>query len=260
MKQIFLLFGIILILGVGCIDASQIDETTDVIKANINLDHPLDNEIATSPLMIDGNARVFEGVVSWRARLLNGDILAEGFINADASDVDRFGSFSQKIFLPVIDAENFLLEVFTFSPVDGSMQDLIERTLIYENRGKTSVNVYFVDPDAVEFGNCSSVDFEKRTMAFTNNIAELALVELFKGPTAAWATTMIPEFTTLESIVIEDGVAKVSLNSPDISMWSGGSCRMNAIRTQIEQTLFEFDSIDVVEIAVNGKFKDILEP
>jgi spore germination protein GerM len=97
-------------------------------------------------------------------------------------------------------------------------------------------------------------------MAYTANVAELALTELLKGPTAEWATTLIPNFTTIKSVSVKNGVATVEFESPDTNEWSGGSCRVTAMHAQLEKTLTQFSTVQSVEISVNGETESIFQP
>lgn len=124
---------------------------------------------------------------------------------------------------------------------------------------KTSFEVYFIDPEMQDF-DCSVVDFEKRTVDATENVEELAVRELIEGPESNWAITSVPAGTTLNTFSIEDGVARVDFGSPDITKWSGGSCFVTSLRSQIEHTLLQFSTIDEVEISVNGESEEILQP
>ena len=221
---------------------------------------PLQRDDVTSPLTVSGEARVFENTVSWRIEDADGVEIATGFTTADAPDVGEFGDFEARIFLPVIETETFFLEVLSYSARDGAPQDQVRLELTPASNGKVSVNTFFVDPAFIAAGgDCSQVDVEKRTMLETVNVAELALLELLAGPESAWADTSMPEFTTLNSISISSGVAKVDFGASDPAVWNGGSCRVSSIRSQIEQTLLQFPSVSSVDITVNGS-KDILEP
>ena len=58
---------------------------------------------------------------------------------------------------------------------------------------------------------------------------------------------------------VTDGVARVNFNSI-LEEKVGGSCRVIAIRAQIEETLKQFTDINEVEIAVDGRIEDVLQP
>jgi spore germination protein GerM len=54
-------------------------------------------------------------------------------------------------------------------------------------------------------------------------------------------------------------VARVDFDE-QLNYQVGGSCRVMAIRAQIEQTLKQFSTVDSVIISVNGQTEGILEP
>jgi len=265
MKQLFFISGLVLLVGAGCLQ-KPVEQTPPVEGIavgepngpNITLDALNDGDIVTSPLTISGRARAFENTIDWLVRSKSGDVLDQGYVNFTTKDIGEFGDFKERIFLPVIE-ENFTLEFFTLSARDGSVQDLVTRELTVASDEKTSVSIFFLDPSLQEDGDCSEVDFEKRTVGKTQNVAELAILELLKGPTSDWAVTLIPEFTTLNSISIENGTAKVDFDSR-IDAWSGGSCQIAALTAQVEQTLKQFPTVDDVEISVNGESETILQP
>lgn len=125
--------------------------------------------------------------------------------------------------------------------------------------GKTSVALFFVDEGDEE--TCEAGGYEKRTFAKTAQIAELAITELLKGSQKKMRTE-IPEGTTLSQVIIENGVATVNFNSENEARWSGGSCHVNLIRSQITQTLMQIEGVTDVAITVNGKTEadGILQP
>ena len=271
MKKSLLILGCLSLIGAGCLQKSvapdpsgDVDEVTTVEQVsesgNITVTSPIDGDAVTSPLSVTGTARVFENNVNWRILDADDVELATGFATADAPDVGEFGAYEMRIFLPVIETETFFLEVLSYSAKDGSAQDQVRLELVSLDVGKTSVNVFFTDPAFIEDGgDCSQVDFEKRTVHHTVNVAELAIQELLAGPESEWAQTQVPPFTTLKSITIADGVAKVDFTGSRMSEWNGGSCHVIALRAQIEQTLLQFPSVTSVEITLDGS-SAILEP
>lgn len=254
------------VIGAGCLsrneepvveDSVDTEETQEELQ--IILDAPAEGAEVTSPLVLEGRARVFEATVSWRLKKMNGGIVDEGYFMTKDVDDEYWGTIDERIFLPVLDDDEYILEVFEVSMADGSDRNLVTRRIRVKDEGKITVQVYFVDPAMVEMGDCTLVDFEKRTVAHTVNVAELAIEELLSGPTSSWAQTEVPPYATLESINIVDGVATVNF-SGTTSGWNGGSCHVLALRAQIEETLQQFDSVDSVVIQVNGSSEGILEP
>lgn len=71
--------------------------------------------------------------------------------------------------------------------------------------------------------------------------------------------TSIPEGVVIQRLVIQDGTAEVGLNE-QLEEGVAGSCRVRAIRSQIENTLRQFQSVDSVVISVDGRIDEILQP
>jgi len=84
-----------------------------------------------------------------------------------------------------------------------------------------------------------------------------------KGPTSAektkGATDTIPKETKLNSLRLSGTTAYADFNYA-LDAGVGGSCRVQAIRKEIENTLKQFPTIKDVVISVDGKTEDILQP
>lgn len=89
-------------------------------SGNIIVSSPKPAEKISSPLVLEGEARVFENVVDYRLRDTNGNILVEGFASAQSPDIGEFGPFRAEIEFPKPEGELGILEVFSTSPKDGS--------------------------------------------------------------------------------------------------------------------------------------------
>lgn len=126
------------------------------------------------------------------------------------------------------------------------------------------VNIYFPnsieDPDMFDCGKVFPVT---RNIQDTQNIIFLTLNELLLGPTEQEVNqgyfTSINTGVEIQELVIEQGIAKVDL-SEQLIHEIGGSCLVASIRSQISQTLVQFDEIDEVIISVNGEAEEILQP
>jgi spore germination protein GerM len=56
-----------------------------------------------------------------------------------------------------------------------------------------------------------------------------------------------------------NGIAKVDFDK-QIEYQLGGSCRVSALRSQIEETLKQFPTVHKVIISVDGRIDDALQP
>ena len=126
-----------------------------------------------------------------------------------------------------------------------------------------SVKIYFNNSEMDPEFSCNKVFSVNRRITQTVGIAQTALKELFTGPTekekAEGYFTSIGEGVEVQKIVIENDAAKVDFNEA-LEAGVGGSCRVSAIRAQIEETLKQFSTIDSVIISINGRIEDILQP
>ena len=103
--------------------------------------------------------------------------------------------------------------------------------------------------------NCEKVYPVTRRVAKTVNVAEAALIELLKGPSSAeqgtGSRTSILPGTALRSVTIEDGVAIADF-SRELVFALAGSCNVQALVGQINETLKQFPNVEVVKIYVEG--------
>jgi hypothetical protein len=128
----------------------------------------------------------------------------------------------------------------------------------------TQVKVFFQnsikDPVSTDCSNTFSVN---REVSKTLAVGKASINELLKGPSAAEAgegyNTQIPDGVILKSIDIRNGIAYVDFNNK-LQDGVAGSCRVIAIRAQIEDTLKQFSTVSDVVISINGNSEDVLQP
>lgn len=107
--------------------------------------------------------------------------------------------------------------------------------------------------------NCSEVTQTTETIAPTNLPVEATLRKLLaKDPAVIDQQaqpgygTYIPKGTRLISLKVSGGTATAVFSS-ELENYGGGSCNVEAIRAEIEQTLKQFSSVHQVVISVEGK-------
>jgi spore germination protein GerM len=91
----------------------------------------------------------------------------------------------------------------------------------------------------------------------TQNTAEAAILELLKQPTTqervqGSRTSIIPGVVLRSIVLNEDGLATVDF-SRDLVFGLGGSCNVQALQSQIRQTLLQFSSVKDVKILIEGE-------
>jgi hypothetical protein len=94
-------------------------------EPNIKVLSPARNEAVSSPFKVIGKARVFEGGVNIRLIDNSGNVLNETFVQASNS-APSWGDFEAIVsYKPLKEPRNGLLQVFSISPQDGSIQNLV---------------------------------------------------------------------------------------------------------------------------------------
>ncbi len=136
-----------------------------------------------------------------------------------------------------------------FDEYEGEMIDEDVEENDYET---TMVDVYFA---IVEDGQERLTSVEREVLV--ENKEESALLELLERPEENDYFTAIAEGTTLNSFVIDGGVAYADFSE---ELDASGSATVTMIRDQIESTLLQFDTINDVEISIEGETEEILQP
>lgn len=123
------------------------------------------------------------------------------------------------------------------------------------------VHVYFIDEAKAQESDCSVVTPVARTILNAETLGPGALEALLKGPNMEETsiTTAINSGVFVKQFELKEGVAYVDFNS-EFNQGVAGSCRVIAIRSQIEKTLLDLSDISSVVISVEGETDGILEP
>lgn len=230
--------------------------------ANIVIAEPVAGDVVGLPIVIVGQARVFENVFQYRIKDDAGVVLAEGHAMADAPDMGQFGPFTLSVNYEEPTVSTGVVEVFSYSARDGSEQDRVLIPVMFaQDVLAQDVSVYFLPSDVGE--DCTTVTKVTRRVPATLAVAHAALTELLHGVDPSQdddLVSLIPPQAQVRSIVIEDGVATATFTS-DSFLGVAGSCMVSGIRAQIEATLRQFSSVDSVVIVEEGKTpEETLQP
>lgn len=128
-----------------------------------------------------------------------------------------------------------------------------------------SLKLYWVAKPEMSFGNgqCDSVYEAEHFVKKSNEPIKQAIEELLAGPnekdSQAGFTTSINSQVKVLGISLNSGVLKIDFDKT-IEQNIGGSCRVSAIRKQIERTAKQFNGVKKVIIAVEGRVDDALQP
>lgn len=234
------------------------DETPDITEGivstsgNMIVTSPVAQQTIGLPLVMTGSARVFENALNYRLLDVDGAELVAGYAVADAFDTGEFGSFTVTTSYSEPKGAVGTLEVFDYSAKDGAVIDLVSIPVVFPSIESMIVKTYWTTAETS--GLCSSVAVTERRVPQSPAVGYTALTELLAGPNTpesmAQFSTSIPESVSIKSLTIVDGVAKVEFSK---SLETGGSCRVTAIRAQIESTLKQFPTVTSVILTTEGR-------
>jgi spore germination protein GerM len=116
------------------------------------------------------------------------------------------------------------------------------------------------DPDMLR---CDSVHSVDRIVRAVGDPARAALESLLEGPSpeeeAHGYFTSLNKDVEVKELTVREGVAIVNFDE-QLDRGVAGSCRVEAIRAQIERTLLQFPEIKGVRILVEGQEETALQP
>ncbi|MDD3818407.1 MAG: GerMN domain-containing protein [Actinomycetota bacterium] len=125
-----------------------------------------------------------------------------------------------------------------------------EETIENES-GDITINVYYAD-DMAQY-----LVGEARTVSSENKYVD-ALYELMKLPVDSSLVRLIPETTKINSVTVENGLAKVDLSKEFVEDRFQGDAADILLIYSIVNTLTEFPEINSVSFYIDGEKLDIL--
>ena len=131
---------------------------------------------------------------------------------------------------------------------------------------KTRLKVFFglkAGASGKEGNDCEDVYSLPRRVVSAKSIIRSAIEELLKGPTIGEEEsdyfTSINKGVQIQKLLINNGILRADF-SVELEEGVAGSCRVLAIRSQIEKTAKQFPEVKQVIISINGRIEDILQP
>lgn len=236
------------------------------INTKIRVSEPIPNEIVTSPLVITGEAVgpwFFKASFPIKVYDTNEKLLGQSFAQAkDEWMTEDFVPFEATIEFVTGGATEgtIVFEKQNASGLPEHADDYkipvrFERQEIVEFR---TIILYYYNPelDKDESGNilCNGglAPVERQLQITTTPIQDtihlLLKGELTAEEVASGITTEYPlEGFNLSGVNLENGQLTLSFEDPNYKT-SGGSCRVNILRNQIEQTALQFEEVNSVVI------------
>jgi len=132
-----------------------------------------------------------------------------------------------------------------------------------EQNQTVTISVFFPsEKNNADFVSCSKTDPATREVAKSDNLAYLAMMELFKGPTEAEKATGLKDFhwitpatsANLKSVKVINGTAYVNWLDMRMAISNAGtSCGSASFLSPVNDTLKNLPGINNVVHAINGK-------
>jgi len=248
------------------------ESTTGQKEDLIRVTKPGILDLVENPIQIEGEAKgfwFFEASFPVKLVDVDGKILGTGIAKAESEWMtENFVLFKAELtYSADSDGSGRIILQRDNPSVLPQNDDSFEIPVRYQKTGdKMKIKLYFQNSelDAATDYDCGKTIGVEREVDKTSAVAKTALEELLKGPSDAEKqigfTTQINDGVKLQSVTIDDnGVAKADF-SAELEKGVGGSCKVSAIRAQIEATLKQFSSVKSVVISINGKTEDILQP
>ena len=228
-------------------------------QGSIILTSPKDGDSVDSPILVTGQARAFENQFMVQLQDGMGKVIYQTGVMSDGGGNGEWGNFSLYIPIPAGTGQNFKVEALEYSAKgDGTLGGYGSADVKLKSTATSTVNVAFITSD-----DCTTTKMFPRTIIKTQSVGLVSLLELLKGPTSAekskGASSQIPEDTKLNSLRLSGTIAYADFNY-GLDAGVAGSCRVQAIRAEIENTLKQFLTIYNVVISIDGRTEGILQP
>ena len=233
--------------------------TSTAAQPAITITSPKANEAVDPVITVTGRARVFENQFTVQALIITCMVVYQAHVMTDAKTSGVYGNYAVKIPISAGNGSTFKIQAFSLSAKgDGSYEGFASVSVKLKTTDTSNVYVAFMAGDS-----CSAVTLYPRVILKSTQFPYLSVVELLKGPgpqeTAQGASTQIPGGVTINSYRQTGDTVYVDFDQT-LQQGVAGSCRVQAIRSQITNTLKQFLGVNNVVISINGKTDGILQP
>lgn len=223
-----------------------------------------------NPTFISGTTTAFENIANWKVVDEKGTVISQGFFTVSSPDIGMPGPFTAWLFYDAAPkSASGSLMVYEASAKDGEPIHVVTFPLKFlygswsmggcDQVSGSSVDVYWSNGGKQKNPNdCTEVFPVKHAVCGDASANQLIAVhELLKGATPwekskGYATNLPDNLPTPE---IRHGGQGKFLDFPYGFEGVAGSCRVGAIRAQIEKTVGE-----KLEIGVRGETATVLQP
>lgn len=225
-------------------------------KASLRVLSPLDRAMVALPIVLGGEVKVGSGT-----RLTVNLLDRDGFSLVE-DDVALPKALSGQI-VPFRTAMTYPRPIGTGGTLvvsmrsrKGAIQERAEIPVRFLSVASVEVKAFFGNRERDPKLTACEISYPvARRVMVTEDLSAAALRELLAGPTLTEQRqgffTNLPEGITVRSLISDDDRMAVEF-SPPLPQTETGSCRAQAIRSQIERTLRQFPTTKSAQISIEG--------
>ena len=234
-------------------------------ESRLRIVAPRADQAVSLPLIVRGDVRIGSGTT---ARLLltdrDGFALVEEILPLPKAHSGQIVPFDASISFPRPLGTGGTLTVSLFTQ-KGKLQEQAEIPVRFLPIASVEIKAFFGNTERDPKAEYCAVSYPvARRVAVAEDLLSASLRELMNGPSILEQRqrffTSLPEGLTVLSLEDDDGHVTVMFNKA-LAEGIAGSCRVQAIRSQIERTLRQFPFVKEVTLAVEGiPDAEVLQP
>lgn len=245
------------------VDTSDRDDERMVV-----VEMPVRGATIEETLRVSGRAHPSLQKVLVTVKSSTGELLLDEEVAVKGGTGDVYGRFESSI--DVSDFSPGDLDIIFLGITKEGIEEKDVRTVTLIGPDAITVVVFFMNSGS-EMGEdggvgdiCTSVHPVERQVSSRTHVYRTALEELADGPSSSEKkegyTTSLPSGVVLRSVAADaEGIVTADFTST-LERRVVGSCRIRAIREQIEMTLEQFPEVRSIVITVNGEEDGVLRP
>jgi hypothetical protein len=213
----------------------------------------------SNPVRLEGRARTFENNVTLEMFDAEGELILTSWATA-TGEMGELSPWATELWVTNWPGAELTIRAVEYSAKDGSPRAVDEVRLRNESEPR-EITLYFPHMGR-SGGDCARVYPVNRRVPATVSMARLLTEALIQGPTegekADGFSFDFPRSGRVQSIALRDGTLTIDFTSDLQNV--GGSCRVQAIRASIEETMLQLPTVERVRILAGGSEELALQP
>ncbi|MDO8469215.1 MAG: GerMN domain-containing protein [Candidatus Peribacter sp.] len=233
--------------------------------SSLRIVEPRADQEVSLPLIVQGDVRIGSGTTA-RLALMDHDgfALAEEVLALPKALSGQIVPFSQSVSFPRPLGTGGILSVSLFTQ-KGKLQEQAEILVRFLPTASVEIKAFFGNTERDPRAEYCDVSYPvARRVPVSDDLLAASLRELLSGPGILEQRqrffTSLPDGLVVRSLHDDDGHVTVTFDRA-LAEGVAGSCRVMAIRSQIERTLKQFPFVKEVTISVEGiPDEEVLQP